>query len=112
MKQDFLNKRAYLKFLRVNSKLIRVCDCTHKNCHAYCISAHVLRSQKIYCKDCMSYYHLYVKSERILSSEYMVQVIKLIFMFSAFVAAIYGIYYLDRVLKGIYLAQAENVLAA
>ena len=111
MKQDFLAKRPYLKFLRINSRLIRVCDCPHKNAHAYCISAHVLRSQKIYCKDCMSYYHLYVKSERTLSSEYMLDVLKLLLLVITFVGAIYGIYYLDRVLKGIYLAKTENDIA-
>ena len=111
MKQDFLAKRPYLKFLRINSRLIRVCECPDKNAHAYCVSAHVLRSQKIYCKDCKSYYHLYVKSERILSSEYMLDVLKLLILVSAFVGAIYGIYYLDRVLKGNYLAATENDLA-
>ena len=111
MKQDFLAKRPYLKFLRVNSRLIRICECSQKNAHAYCITAQVVRSQKIYCRDCKSYFHLYVKSERILSSEYMLDVLKLLLLVIASVAAIYGIYYLDRVLKGIYLAKTENDLA-
>ena len=108
LKQDFLNKRAYLKFLRINSKFISCCACSHKRAHAYCMTAFVLRSQKIYCKDCNTYFHLYVKSERILSTEYLGSIVRLAFMFAVFGAVIYGIYYLDHYLKGLYIRDNEN----
>lgn len=67
--------------------------------HAYCSTANVLRTQKIYCKDCYSYYHLYVKSERIFSSEYMYGVAKLVVTFLIISGGIYGVYELDNYLK-------------
>lgn len=76
-----------------------VCACAHKTCHAYCASAFVLRSQKIYCKDCFSYFHLYVKSERIFSSEYIGGIIRLMVIFVALLGFIYGIFEIDRYLK-------------
>lgn len=103
LKQDYLNKRQYLKFLRINSKFIKLCACQHKVAHAYCTTAFVLRSQIIYCKDCYSYYHLYVKSERIFSSEYIGSMLKLFLMFLAFSASIYGIFFIDRYLKGVHI---------
>jgi len=100
MKQDFLRKKPYLKFLRINSKFIHICSCDHKICHAYCCTAQVLRSQKIYCKDCLSYFSLYVRSERIFSSEYLGGVIRLLLVFAMFSSLIYAVFYLDRFLKG------------
>lgn len=77
LKDDFINKRSYLKFLRISSKNIKVCECVHKTCHAYCATAFVLRSQKIYCKDCFGYFHLYVYNERIFSHEYIWGIVRL-----------------------------------
>ena len=68
LKKDFNNKRQYLKFLRISVKYIKACNCDNKNTHQYCLTAQVVRSQKIYCKDCGAYYHLYVKSEKLCSS--------------------------------------------
>lgn len=99
LKLDFLHKKLYLKYLRITSKLIHVCSCRHKLCHAYCATAFVLRSQKIYCKDCFAYYHLYVKSERIFSSEYLYSSMKLLTMYILFGAMIYGIAQIDNLLK-------------
>ena len=39
LKKDFNNKRQYLKFLRINAKYIKACNCEHKQHHAYCITA-------------------------------------------------------------------------
>ena len=99
LKQDFLNKRQYLKFLRISSKFIQVCGCQHKVSHAYCATASVLRTQKIYCKDCFSYYPLYVKSERVFSSEYVGGMARLTSLCTVIIGAIYGIYEIDRYLK-------------
>ena len=69
--------------------------------HSYCVTAFVLRSQKIYCKECFAYFRLYVKSERILNSAYLTSAIKMAAMFAIFGSGIYGIYYLDLYLKAI-----------
>ena len=68
MKKDFNNKRQYLNYLRINAKYIKPCLCEGKSFHAYCVTAQVVRSQKIYCKDCGAYYQLYVKGEKLCSS--------------------------------------------
>lgn len=67
IKKDFNNKRQYLKFLRIKVNFIHPCMCENKYVHSYCQTASVVRTQKIYCKDCGSYYHLYVKSEKLCS---------------------------------------------
>jgi len=39
LKKDFNNKRQYLKFLRINAKYIKACNCEDKQHHAYCVTA-------------------------------------------------------------------------
>lgn len=63
LKQDFLNKRAYLQFIKISSQFIQICECSQKICHAYCITAFVLRKQQIYCIDCYHYYRMYVQGQ-------------------------------------------------
>ena len=99
LKQDYICKRQYLKFMKINSKLIQGCSCHEKYCHAYCLTAFVLRSQKIYCKDCYSYFKLYVKSERIISSEYIGSLVRLFILYILAAMFIYAIYEVDHVLK-------------
>ena len=65
LRQDYIDKSPYLKYLRISSKFIQVCDCSWKNCHSYCVTAYVLRTQKIYCVDCDAFFQLYVKDERL-----------------------------------------------
>lgn len=69
LKQEYINKNKYLRFLRINSKFIKQCACDHKYAHAYCATAFVLMNHKIYCKDCGSYYMLYVKSGKVFSNQ-------------------------------------------
>ena len=76
-----------------------MCSCSHKVGHAYCVTAQVLRSQKIYCKECYSYFLLYVRSERIFSSQYLGGVVRLLLTFGLFVCLIYGVFLIDRYLK-------------
>jgi hypothetical protein len=99
LKQDFINKKQYLKYLRISSNLIRSCECTHKICHAYCTTAFLLRTQKIFCKDCNSYFQLYVRWERIFSTEYLGTVFKLMLITFVFGAAIFLVQRLDSFLK-------------
>ena len=76
--------------------------------HAYCATASVLRTQKIYCKDCFSYYPLYVKSERVFSSEYVGGMARLTSLCTVIIGAIYGIYEIDRYLKKTQLRTEVN----
>ena len=99
LKQDFICKRQYLKFMKINSKLIQGCSCHEKYCHAYCLTAFVLRNQKIYCKECYSYFKLYVKSERIISSEYIGSLVRLFILYIFVAVIIYALYEVDYVLK-------------
>ena len=69
----------------------------------------MLRTQKIYCKDCFSYYPLYVKSERVFSSEYVGGMARLTSMCGVLIGAIYGIYEIDRYLKKNQLRKEVNV---
>jgi hypothetical protein len=99
LKQDFLANKQYLKYLKINSKLIHVCNCDWKKIHAYCITAHVLRTKKIYCKDCYCHFYLYVRSQRLLTTEMVGDMTKYILIFMAFCGFIYGVYYFDNLLK-------------
>jgi len=43
LKADFKRKKEYLKFLRLNSRSIRLCKCeTYQTIHAYCATASIL----------------------------------------------------------------------
>ena len=85
--------------MKINSKLIQGCSCQDKFIHAYCLTAFVLRSQKIYCKECYSYFRLYVKSERIISSEYIGSLVRLFILFVFAAAFIYAVYEVDNIMK-------------
>ena len=99
MKQDFINKKKYLKYLRINSKFIRCCHCHYKICHAYCTTAFVLRNQKIYCKDCDGYFQLQIRLERIFNTEYLGGIIKVGLVGIFFSLLIWGVYNIDLYLK-------------
>lgn len=63
LKQDFLNKREYIKLLKIKSNFIQMCACHRRFFHVYCGTAYVIKGRKIYCRQCMAYYHLHVKNE-------------------------------------------------
>lgn len=99
LKKDFNNKRQYLKFLRINAKYIKACNCEDKQHHAYCVTAQVVRTQKIYCKDCGAYYHLYVKSEKLCSSQLFTVIGRYICLFILLIAFAQATLLLDSFLK-------------
>ena len=88
--------------------MINTCDCEEKRAHAYCATAFVLRTQKIYCNDCYLYYNLYVKSQRLFNQELMGDISKYLIFFCFFTGAIYGIYVIDRYLKQDYHEMAYD----
>lgn len=108
LKQDYLQKRPYLKLLRINSKMISCCACHYKMAHSYCTTAFVLRSQKIYCRDCYSHFRLYVKSDRLFTSNYLTDLVKFAMMTAVFAFCIYTIYLLDRELRGLHVQKQMN----
>ena len=59
----------------------------------------MLRTQKIYCKDCYTYFYLYVKSQRLLTGELLGDMAKYLLMFFALIGGIYSVYILDNFLK-------------
>lgn len=99
LKKDFTNKRQYLKFLRISVKYIKACNCENKDTHQYCLTAQVVRSQKIYCKDCGTYYHLYVKSEKLCSSQLFAVIGRYICLFILLMAFAQCTLLLDSFLK-------------
>ena len=52
LKQAYLSNEGYLKYLRINTRLVNACNCEHKIAHSYCITASLLIDHKIYCSDC------------------------------------------------------------
>ena len=99
LKQDFVSNKQYLKYLKITSKLISVCDCEWKKCHSYCATAFVLRTQKIYCRDCYTYFYLYVKSQRLFTGELLTDIAFYLIRFIVIIGFIYGTYVLDNYLK-------------
>ena len=92
LKQDFIKKCKYLRFLRMNSRSINICDCTqYQNCHAYCSTAYVLQKQKIFCSNCNNYYRLYAYKEVVLTDKFMREIIYFIIGFVALSGCIYGV---------------------
>ena len=59
----------------------------------------MIQTQKIYCRDCYDHFRIHVRLERNLSYEQVLAAGWLIFPFALLCAAIYGVYYLDRILK-------------
>jgi hypothetical protein len=99
LKQDYLNNKLYIKYLKITSKLINVCDCEWKKCHSYCATAFVLRTQKIYCRDCYTYFYLYVKSSRLFTGELLTDIVLYLIRFVLLIGVIYGVFVVDRLLK-------------
>ena len=49
MKEDMDAKANYLKYLKISPKFIKACNCANEMVHSYCITARIIRSQRIYC---------------------------------------------------------------
>lgn len=99
LKQAYMENERYLKYLRINSKLIRACNCEQQICHTYCITALMLMRKKIYCENCGQYYLLYLKSEKLINSELVENMLKQLFIYIVLGSAIYGVYLLDIYMK-------------
>lgn len=52
MRQDLAQKAVYLKYLKISAKFCQPCECKNRRVHTYCVTAQVIRSQRIYCEKC------------------------------------------------------------
>lgn len=99
LKHDFMNNASYFSLLRITSNMIQCCACHERRAHSYCLSAFVLRSQKIYCKDCYSFFRLGIRYERTFSYEQLQKAGWIVIPAILLGGAIYGLWILDRYLK-------------
>ena len=99
LKQDFLKKLSYLKFIRISSKFINICACSHKVCHSYCITAFVLRKQQIYCMDCLNYYRLYVCNEQLFTGLKQTNMLSVLMLMIFWGLVCVGVLMIDRYMK-------------
>ena len=59
----------------------------------------MLQTQKIYCRDCYDHFRLYVRLERTFGVEQIQSAAWISLPFVLLCGAIYGLYYVDRILK-------------
>ena len=69
LKEDMEAKANYLKYLKISAKFINPCGCINNMVHSYCMTARIIRSQRIYCKKCGNAYNLYIKQEKMCSGK-------------------------------------------
>ena len=69
LKEDMEAKANYLKYLKISAKFINPCGCPSNLVHSYCMTARIIRSQRIYCKKCSSAYNLFIKQEKMCSGK-------------------------------------------
>lgn len=61
MRRDLDTNKMYFKYIKVTNKFIKPCACKRKEVHSYCMTASVIRNQRIYCEKCKSYYSIYIQ---------------------------------------------------
>ena len=80
MKADLKKKAGYLQYLKVSPKLIKPCPCEDKIYHQYCMTAHVIRNNRIHCTQCDTAYDIFVKKENYCNNK----LIRLLFNYVVF----------------------------
>ena len=79
-------KANYLKYLKISAKFINPCGCHYNYVHSYCMTARIIRSQRIYCKKCGHAYNLYIKQEKMCSGK----LLSLLFKYFLFLMIMFG----------------------
>ena len=110
LRQDFIQRCFYLNFLKVSSKLIQPCHCKEKLWHQYCGTAQVLRTQRIYCEHCNSYYRLHLQKRTIIDQDLRNKFTFLFLITVIFSIGIFGVSRLDSYLKRQALSEDEREL--
>ena len=62
-------KANYLKYLKISAKFINPCGCPSNQVHSYCMTAKIIRSQRIFCQRCGTAYNLFIKQEKMCSGK-------------------------------------------
>lgn len=74
-------KVSYLQYLKISAKFIEPCSCSERQkVHTYCLTASIIREEKIYCAKCGDAFNLFIKQERVCSGK----LISLIFKYCLF----------------------------
>ena len=62
LKADMEAKVSYLQYLKISAKFIEPCSCVERlKVHTYCLTASIIREEKIYCAKCGDAYNLFIK---------------------------------------------------
>ena len=69
LKEDMEAKANYLKYLKISAKFINPCGCSANYSHSYCMTAKIIRSQRIFCNKCGHAYNLFIKQEKMCSGK-------------------------------------------
>ena len=88
LKADMELKANYLKYLKISAKFLHPCSCKHRLEHSYCLTAMIIREQRIYCDKCGDAYNLFIKQEKMCSGKLISLLIKyFVFLVIMLVAA-------------------------
>jgi hypothetical protein len=98
LKEDMKHKANYLKYLKVSTRFIEACHCAEP-VHAYCLSAQVTRSKKIYCPTCKEPYRYFIKEEKICDTKLLKLVAIYFLVFVLILLGLAGIMIFDGYLK-------------
>lgn len=99
MRQDLQQKALYLKYLKISAKFVQPCECVNRRVHTYCVTAQVIRSQRIYCDRCGGQYNIFIKEERVCNAKLMGLISKYVMMTLVLLAVTMGFLVLDGYLK-------------
>lgn len=98
LKEDMKLKANYLKYLKVSTRFIEACHCAEP-VHAYCLSAQVTRSKKIYCPTCKEPFRYFIKEEKICDTKLLKLVALYFLVFALILLGLVGIMIFDGYLK-------------
>ena len=88
LKADMEAKANYLRYLKISAKRINPCFCHNtQTVHTYCMTARIIRDERIYCKKCGASYNLFVKEEKMCSARLIALLTKYFLFLLAMLAA-------------------------
>ena len=81
LKKDMYQECEYLKFLHISTKYVRPCKCSDFNVHSYCMTAKIIKNQRIYCDSCQQFFKLFIKQENICTGKFVQTLAKYLCLF-------------------------------
>lgn len=71
LRNDYYQQCEYLKFLKVSTDIVKPCECKDLPAvHSYCMTAKIIKNQRIYCDKCNQFYRFYIKQEKICTGKF------------------------------------------